>query len=139
MFRYTSQSFASAIVLAAIFGGALSFSGCDSGPMACTEELVPGVAIRVFDAESGLPAACGATGYLVSDSYSEELVSASTCSLPDSLQDPELRGAFERPGLYSVVLIKEGYRRWSRSGIIVRQGVCHVSEVKLEARLSRVD
>ena len=113
--------------------------GCDDGSLICTTDVVPGISIKVVDAESNLPAACGTTAWILSDSYSEELTGGISCDLPDSLQYAWIHGAHERSGTYSVLLLKEGYAPWSRIGIVVRGGACHVEEVKLEARLIRID
>jgi hypothetical protein len=45
--------------------------------------------------------------------------------------------AHERPGTYTVTVEKEGYQTWSRTGVRVRDGECHVRTVDLIARLKR--
>ena len=115
----------------------LSFFGCDDGPTFCTASSEPGISIRVLDAETGLPATCGLQGWLISGAYSEALEPRVNCSDPDSLQYPVVFGAYERAGVYSIILLKDGYQNWSRSGIVVEAGDCHVQKVSIEANLRR--
>lgn len=115
----------------------LQASGCSDGPVFCTAELVPGIAIKIVDAETGAAAACGASAWLVSGSWSELLDDAWNCSAPDSLQSPWIEGAFERAGSYTVLVLKDGYVPWSRTGVRVSGYDCHVQTVNLEARLVR--
>jgi hypothetical protein len=43
--------------------------------------------------------------------------------------------AHERPGLYDLTLEQQGYRVWSRAGVIVTDARCHVRTVSITARL----
>jgi len=112
-------------------------AGCSDGPFSCTAESVPGIEVKVLDAETGHPAACGAVAWLVSGSWSEEMDASWGCTEPDTLQSPWLRGAYERAGNYSVLVLKDGYIPWSRSGLRVFEDECHVHTIRLEARLER--
>ena len=112
-------------------------AGCSDGPSFCTAESVPGIEVKVLDAETGHPAACGAVAWFVSGSWAEEMDASWGCTEPDTLQSPWLRGAHERAGNYSVLVLKDGYIPWSRSGIRVFEDECHVLTVRLEARLER--
>ena len=110
-------------------------AGCDDDGLFCTSESVPGIVVEVRDAATGAPAACGATAWLISGSWSEVRVADWGCDLPDSLQSPYLQGAYERRGVYTVLIIKDGYAPWSHSGIEVLGDRCHVRTVKLKAML----
>lgn len=110
----------------------------DSG-VDCTCEYVPGISLRVLDASTGLPATCNATGWVVQGSYMEQMSNYGNCMLPDSLQDPWMKGAWERPGVYAVIIQKEGYHLWACSNIVVTKNECHVNKIKLEALLKRED
>ena len=68
-------------------------AGCDDGPTSCTADMVPGISIKVIDAETNLPAACVTTAWLISDSYSEEVTAEVGCDRPDSFQYAWLHGA----------------------------------------------
>jgi hypothetical protein len=112
--------------------------GCDSDTaLLCTDELVPGICVSVVDAASGQPVACSACGWVIENAYSEALEGFCHPSLPDSVQDSRLYGAWERAGVYTVFIVKPGYRSWSRSGVEVTEDECHVHTVFLEACLER--
>ena len=59
------------------------------------------------------------------------------CDMPDSLTLLILRGAYERSGVYTVLVLKDGYAPWSRDEIEVREDACHVLTVELKAMLVR--
>ncbi len=48
-----------------------------------------------------------------------------------------LRGANERPGTYTVVILKDGYQTWKKEDVRVRADECHVRTVSLTAELIR--
>ena len=48
----------------------------------------------------------------------------------------QLIGAWERAGTYRVTVDKPGFATWSREGVEVEAGECHVVPVRLEAFLS---
>jgi hypothetical protein len=112
-------------------------AGCseDSDSPVCTTEWVPGIVVTVLDAATGHPAACGAAVWILEGEYVEELEPRCLAGLPDSLQSPEVRGAHERAGVYTVFITKPGYRPWSLGPIVVTEDECHVHRVRLEARL----
>lgn len=43
--------------------------------------------------------------------------------------------ALERPGRYSIEVEKNGYKPWSRLGVVALEGRCHVKTVELQVRL----
>ena len=112
-------------------------AGCVEDGVVCTAEYVPGITIEVRDAATGAPAACGATAWFISGSWSEMSERWWGCDMPDSLSLPILRGAYERSGVYTVLVLKDGYAPWSRDEIEVREDACHVLTVELKAMLIR--
>ena len=112
-------------------------SGCsDDGLFVCTAESVPGISVKILDAETSLPAACGATMWIESDGYAEKVESSfHHCNGPDSLLYPFFRGAHEREGNYTVLVLKDGYVPWIKTGVNVTGDRCHVRTVSLEANL----
>jgi len=104
-----------------------------SGGTACTLNIVPGVVVKVYDAATGLPTAAGARGSVTDGAYTDSLRGAGMTA-EGTLES--LAGADERPGLYTVQVHKAGYVDWSRSGVLVRQGTCHVQTVVLTANLA---
>ena len=127
-------------ILAGVAGMVLAVGGCDAvnGLRSCDTESVPGLMIKVLDAATLQPVACGADVWAIQDTYSERFDTHCYDSLPDSLQDPWARGAHEREGTYTVLVARDGYRPWSRAGIRVMADECHVQTVRLEALLERV-
>ena len=126
------RSAATALGLAlAIAASALA---CDDSPsgLSCTAEVRPGIILEIRDSTSDLPAAYGA------------LVLAQAGAFEDTLRIPgepmptssSVVGAFERPGTYTVVIENPKYLPWSRSGVRVTSGPCHVNTVRLTARLT---
>ena len=105
-----------------------------SGP--CVTIVIAGLIVEVRDAATGEPAAFNARGEIRDLGYFEVL----QLEL-NGVQAPEtalrLVGAWERPGVYSVVVRKDGYRDWS-SEAVVDQGVCNVRPVTLQAALERL-
>ena len=112
-------------------------SGCgDDGLFVCSAESVPGISVKILDAETSLPAACGTTMWIESDGYTEKVESSfHHCNGPDSLLSPFFRGAHEREGNYTVLVLKDGYVPWIETGVNVNGGRCHVTTVYLEANL----
>lgn len=101
----------------------------------CTTEARAGIQVEVRDALSGEPAAQGAVGIAYDGAYADTLQLFP--NVPPHLP-LTLIGAVERPGVYTVVVRKSGYRDWIRAGVEVRHDGCHVITVKLEARLEPV-
>ena len=103
-------------------------------PRLCTEILVAGLVVEVRDARTGLPAAYDASGTITDGAYKETLsVEGGMTTTPDKAL--LLVGAWERPGIYDVVVEKPGYRAWSMSQVAVITDECHVLTVHLQADL----
>ena len=122
-----------------VAGVILVVGGCDAvnGIRSCSADSVPGLMIKVLDAATLQPVACGADVWAIQDTYSERMDTYCIGSLPDSLQGPWAYGAYEREGIYTVLVARDGYRPWSRAGIRVTADECHVQTVRLEALLVR--
>jgi hypothetical protein len=107
-------------------------------PVLCTASSEPAVVVWVYDAETGSPAAHGATGWVREGAYTDTLTPYHFASgNPESLLS--LRGADERPGTYEVRVEKAGYEPWTRTGVRARPGTCHVQTVDVDAHLVAVD
>jgi hypothetical protein len=119
----------SALVLLSSCGGGVA---PPEDGIACTANLVAGISIRIFDAPSGNPAACGARATVTAPGFSEvDQISVTPCA--DSMP---ILAVFERPGTYSVVVSKTGYQDFTANNVVVTPGVCHVNTVSLDVRLS---
>ncbi|GEM_PF-1698855 len=102
-------------------------AACLFDPEACTMEARVGLRVTVRNAETGAPAGPGATVTATDGAYRETLL-----AFPDSLT---FLGATERPGTYDVQVIQVGFQSWSRQGVEVRDGGCHVETTDLDVRL----
>jgi 6,7-dimethyl-8-ribityllumazine synthase len=102
----------------------------------CTDILVAGLVVEVRDATTSEPAAFGARGEIRDGSY-VEMLQVEGGGTVDPATALRLVGAWERPGVYSVVVRKEGYRDWTVSGVLVEADACHVLRVTLRAALER--
>ncbi len=87
-----------------------------------------GIALTVRDSETGLLAACGAVGVVTAIGYSAAMDNA--CDR-DGTDRGMMWGAWERPGVYSVLVQEPGYESWWVEGILVAAGECHVHAVRL--------
>ncbi len=116
-----------------VFPGCSADSGIRSPGRPCTANWVPGISIRVVDAETDEPAACGTSSIVTAAGYSAALDDYCE-AYPRS---PWLQGAWERRGVYRVSLQKPGYQTWTSEEIVVTGDECHVHTIELEARLER--
>ena len=110
---------------AVVFGALLT--ACEDSPTICNYNLVYGLTVVVIDSVTGTP--------LVGP---ETIVEATDGAYVDTLEQvsaTEYSDARERPGTYSVKVQRQGYRVWQTNGIRVREGECHVSPVRVDARL----
>jgi predicted lipoprotein with Yx(FWY)xxD motif len=98
----------------------------------CSDSVEPAIDVEIRDSESGLPAAELATGYVRDGDYVDSLRTArgNGQGVPLSLQ-----AADERPGVYTVVVIKDGYQTWRKDGVRVGRDECHVRTASLIADL----
>lgn len=120
----------------------LLFLGCVpiEEPLFCSKEVRPGIRVEVRDSLTGEPAACGATLLLQDRKFSEIIEPNSRdCSTSPWDSAEWLQGAFERVGVYNVIVRKPGYVDWLESGVVVTKDRCHVRTRKLEAMLTRDD
>ncbi len=107
----------------------LALAGCDTMEVDCLDFAAPAMSVTVVTSDTGVPVG-GA------------LAIARDGSFADSMRSRVVEGdprpaslAFERPGTYEVTVEKEAFNTWSRSGVEVTEGECHVNTVELTARL----
>ena len=126
--REKGRAYFALIVLALLTGCSDPVEG-----FACTGVIVFGVTIEVVDDVTGETlAAEGTSGRLIEGSYQEDMEHHGTGRTV-------LAGAAERAGVYSVSVFNPMYRTWVASNVVVLDLGCHVEEVKLTARMVRVD
>ena len=106
--------------------GTTLIAACDLlGPRVCNTIALPAISLDVRDSVTDATITEGFRAIARDGTF------ADTALFPP----PQL--AHERAGTYTVTVEKEGYQTWSRTGIRVRDGECHVRTVDLVARLKR--
>ena len=106
----------------------------------CTAELRPGIVVDIQDSVTGAPRAFDALVIAAHDGQVDSVQhSHAPGDVADSADERRLRVwlAWEKPGTYDVAVHVAGYAVWSRKGIEVLAGTCHVVPVHLLARLAR--
>ena len=98
--------------------------GCSSLPTACTTDARPALLVSVFDANSRV------------------LLSAKVVARDGAYADSALTNrqygtglAIERPGVYDLTVTAARHETWTRTGIRVEAGDCHVEGLHVEAAL----
>lgn len=133
MFRWRTSG---SLVLLAL---ALSCSDA-SDPLVCPADEAPGVVVEVRNAVTDEFEVEGSTGTLTDGSYVETLQEFGSVIAPDGMPVPtSLAGAYERAGVYRVVVDKEGFETWVEEDVVVRSGGCGVITRELVAELQPVD
>ena len=94
----------------------------------CTTEYRFGITLSVRDSITRAPAGRGSLITLQSGAAVDTVKETSTFDGPYGL-------AGERAGVFAITIDKAGYRRWSRTGVQVTAGECHVNGVAVEALL----
>ncbi|MDO6533849.1 hypothetical protein [Alteromonas stellipolaris] len=110
-------------------------AGCNSDSedgVVCTTEVIPGIAITVIDDVTEESISCGASAILQESSYEEELTNPESTDCDSTTL---LLGALEREGFYNITVQKDGYEYWYAYDVEVVEGLCHVEQVEVEARL----
>jgi hypothetical protein len=122
-----------------ILVAALFLAACEDDPVHppniyCPAIARPAIEVDVRDADTGAPAANGASGEVREGTFVEALE-----VLPSTSGDAlTMVGAWERPGEYTVLVQKPGHRQWTADDVRVTRGLCNVETVKLIANLEPV-
>jgi hypothetical protein len=109
-------------------------AGCSASDVAdgggCTREARAGITVDVRDSATNALVGRGsriiAREGAVADTSSDTAISDGPFSL-----------AFERAGTYTVSVAQTGYQPWTKAGVQVTPGTCHVNAVALSARLQK--
>lgn len=105
---------------------------CQSDDIVCPLTSDPAIIVEVRDGSTGAAAAVGATGEIRSGSFVSLLVR------PAAAEQLQLYSSGPA-ATYDIVVRKEGYRDWTRSGVYVRGGNCGLERtVVLRANLERL-
>jgi hypothetical protein len=106
----------------------------DSLEPACLPVVRPAVEVEVRDALTEEFRAESARGVVQDGSFTDslEIVRYDGPQIIPST----LGGAYERPGIYSVRIQRDGYQPWDTSGLRVEADKCGAAPVQIVARLS---
>lgn len=116
-------------------------TGCVSpfDPAVCTAVAVPAIVVEIRDARTGVPLAGLAAGVVRDGAYVDSLRPAGFLDATDVVGSMLSRqAAHERPGTYTIDIRRSGYQDWTRVGVRVRSGRCHVETQSLVAQLQAV-
>lgn len=106
---------------------AVAVGGCDGVTgMVCTTEFVFGLRVEAVDAGTGGEVSEGLVGVAIRDGVVSEMEAVGNT----------LRGAGEEAGVFRVEVVAAGYEPWTRTGVEVLEGPCHVETVRLTAELT---
>jgi hypothetical protein len=103
--------------------GLLPTFGCSTEP--CADPGGPGIAVEVRDADTGAPAANGATAVVTQGQFTETL---------ERVDDLHLIGLVDGEGTFDLIVTKPGYQAFEVSGIEV-ENECGADPVQIEAEL----
>ena len=121
----------SVVRTAFVLTGVAGLAGCGDilGAGECSLEARPAISVDLRDADSNAPITVAARVIARDGAYADTVETQ-----PNGMWIPLAR---EREGRYTVTVDAVGYSPWSRSGILVIRGECHVRTVKLTARLEQ--
>jgi starvation-inducible outer membrane lipoprotein len=111
-----------------VFACTLASSACKLVPDACTTEAAPAVSVTVHDSATNALVGRGARIIARNGGFADTADFSNEYDGPYGL-------AHERTGSYDVTVEQQGYRVWSRSGVNVTRGECHVRTASITARL----
>ena len=119
------------IILILCFMPFLLASTCEKDSIddiACTENIVPGLQVKVSLQNATLPNPSGVTIKAKDGSYSE-ILKQNVGNIN------EFYGAFERKGNYILTVSKNGYKTFTSNSIVVTADRCHVIQKTLNVAL----
>ena len=100
----------------------------------CDLVALSALMVGVQDSVSGAGIAAGSTIVVKDGAFVDSLVVAPNRT---DLNNAQVHPAnvFERAGTYDITVRRSGYATWTRSGVSVTRGRCHVQTVSVTARL----
>ena len=117
-----------------LLAGGVFAVGCSAadtaGVIACTKEARAGITVDVRDSVSN--ALVGRNALIIAR---EGAVADTSTDTP--ISDGPFSLVFERAGTYTVSVTKTGYQPWTKAGVQVTNGTCHVNAVALTAKLQK--
>jgi hypothetical protein len=99
----------------------------------CTVGALPAISLTVEDSVTGQSGPLASLKVKITDGTLSDTAFVNFLSAGAPLF--VLPMAYERAGIYDLAVTADGYKPWSRSGITVTSGICHVVTVPITARL----
>jgi hypothetical protein len=100
----------------------------------CTLIAVPGVVVEIRDSVDGAPLAATARGVVQEGAYTDSLQLHGAADADALVRS----AAYERAGVYTVIVEHEGYAQWRQGGVWVHGDDCHVETERRSAYLQRI-
>ena len=122
------------ILLAAVASAIGLLAACDEQIVYCPGVVKPAIRVQVTDAGTGAYFVSGLSGFVRDGDFLDSL-RVSTVEFRGIVS---MSAATERPGVYSVVVRKEGYWDWTTNNVRVEEDLCGVLTVTLQARLQKL-
>ncbi len=122
MYFRTDSAIGSLMIAACI-----TISGCDIFGSMCNDEAYPAIELTVKN-EAGDYVCDQVTAVVFEDNFRDTLRVGSINSVG---QATLLRGAYEREGIYSLIITSDLYKTYTDTQIVVRDGQCHVKTKRL--------
>jgi hypothetical protein len=116
-----------------LLSASVGATACGIGPFdttSCTTEVRPGIMVDVRDSVTNALVGRGSIIVAREGAVADTATGTSLGTGPYGL-------ALERPGTYTLSVTQTGYQPWSKPGVVVTKGVCHVDGVAVTARLQK--
>ena len=115
----------------------ISATACSiSAPtVVCTDQIVPGIVIKVQNAATGAPVTDSADVQVTDGSYVETY---RYLGPPNQQLTGTITAAGERAGTYGISVRKIGFAPYDTAGVRVTKDVCHVHTVTVVASLQPI-
>jgi hypothetical protein len=102
------------------------------GPV-CTLSIEPALRVSFVDSMTARPIVTESKAVVVDGTYADTAIADRSPDATIAIL------AMERPGIYRVEAIADGYRTWVKDGVRVREGECHVETVEIEALMQPLE
>src|SRR5260221_8975590 len=118
--------------LACVAIAVMIFAACSGVPTGggrvCTTEARAGITVDVRDSASNVSAGRGSVIIVREGAFADPSRDTGVFDGPYGL-------VYERAGTYDLTVLQKGFALWSRSGVAVTNGECHVNGIAVTLRL----
>lgn len=113
----------------------LLFQSCSvlQEDITCTASIEAGILLRIPDPDGVVESL---SARVQDQDYIKEFeFVVGEGEVPERLENYELGFAPERKGVYDITVESPGFKKWSKEGVVVERGECHVITVTVEVNL----